>query len=70
MGSLGGGNAEAIDTRRLAGDDCGGNMFDERQHCPSGRRVQAKARLNGTIWQQMALPNQPSRSSSLLVLKL
>jgi hypothetical protein len=71
MGSLGGGSAEAsIDTGPLAGSAGDGSIVDERQRCPSGGRVQAKARLDGTIRQQMGLPDQPSQSSSLLVLKL
>jgi hypothetical protein len=71
MGTWGWGSAEAsIDTTPLARDGNGGDVLDERQHCRSGRRVQVNAGLNGTIWQQMALPDQPSRSSTLLVLKL
>jgi hypothetical protein len=72
MGYLGRGKSDeaSIDSGPLAGGACGDNIVDGRQHCPSGRRVQAKARLNGTIGQQMGLPDQSSRSSSLLALKL
>jgi hypothetical protein len=57
-GIRGGKSAEApIDIDLLALGFCGGNILDGRQHRASGRRVQAKAWLDGTFRQQMGIPD-------------